>query len=721
MRYLLFFCIGLAAALLYLLSLASANTAISGDYYILLLYVNSALALLMLSVIGYQLRHLYVAAKNKQVGSRLNFRLLISFSLMALIPGLILYLVSVNFLSRSIESWFNVKVESALDGGLSLGQRALDIMLTDIEEKAQNMSVSLALQGVGSRFVQLNDLREKAGVQDAALLSPQGAIIAVSSADPASFLPELPSVPQLRQARSRVYGKIEPIPGKGLYMRVLAPVESLGLAGEMRILQLMQPVPKSLSNTAEAVQEVYQEYQTLSYSRQSIKDIFMLTLTMILLLAMLGALAVAFALSRRMAQPLTVLAEGTRLIASGDFSQQLPSLGHDELSVLVKSFNSMTRQLLDAKTASEQNRQHVESARAYLEAILSHLSSGVMTLNERAELRVYNLSATNILGISLVSLKNKVFTEVAAEAPYLAPFVAVVMQHYQASIEDTEDERYSTQQIEIERSQGQQILMLRVTRLPQGAGHGLVVVFDDVTSMAQAQRDAAWAEVARRLAHEIKNPLTPIQLSAERLAFKLQDKLADKDAEMLLKATDTIVNQVQAMKNMVNEFSEYARTPSVQLVKLDLNALILDVSHLYHTSATKLVTKLQEPLPEITADATMMRQVLHNLLQNAQDALVNTPEPQMLVMTDFDGERVKLMVTDNGTGFSTEVMARVFEPYVTTKSHGTGLGLAIVKKMIEEQGGQIRIDNLPSGGASITISLPVTKAEKQRRRIERIV
>lgn len=726
MRYLLYLCIVLAAGLLYLLSLASANTAISGNYYILLLYINSGLAVLMLGVIGYQLRHLFIAAKQKQVGSRLNFRLLVSFSLMALIPGLIVYLVSVNFLSRSIESWFNVKVESALDGGLRLGQRALDIMLTDIEEKAQNMSVSLALQGVGSRFVQLNDLREKAGVQDAALLTPQGAIIAVSSADPTSFLPELPSVPQLRAARSRVYGKIEPIPGKGLYLRVLVPVESAGLAGEMRILQLMHPVPKTLSNTAEAVQEVYQEYQTLSYSRQSIKDIFMLTLTMILLLAMLGALAVAFALSRRMAQPLTVLAEGTRLIASGDFSQQLPSLGHDELSVLVKSFNSMTRQLLDAKTASEQSRQHVESARAYLEAILSHLSSGVMTINERAELRVYNLSATNILGISLVSLKNKPFAELATEAPYLAPFVAVVMQHYQTPLQQTtddnvNDERHVSQQIAIERALGQQLLMLRVTRLPAGAGHGLVVVFDDITSMAQAQRDAAWAEVARRLAHEIKNPLTPIQLSAERLALKLHDKLADKDAEMLQKATDTIVNQVQAMKNMVNEFSEYARTPSAHLVKLDLNALIQDVSHLYHTSSVKLTTKLQDPLPAIMADATMMRQILHNLLQNAQDALVNTVAPQMTVSTDFDGERVKLVVSDNGAGFSNEVMARAFEPYVTTKSHGTGLGLAIVKKMVEEQGGQIRIENLTQGGACITISLTMSRAEKQKRRVERIV
>jgi nitrogen fixation/metabolism regulation signal transduction histidine kinase len=720
MRYVLILSITLAAGLLYLLSLASANTAISGDYYIILLYINAGLAVLLLGVIGYQLRHLYRTTKSRQVGSKLNFRLLVTFALMALIPGMIVYLVSVNFLSRSIESWFNVKVESALDGGLNLGQRALDIMLSDVKEKAQSMSVSLSLQTARSHYAQLNDLREKAGIQDAALLSPQGAILAVSSADPTSFLPELPTVPQLRQARRGVYGKIEPIPGKGLYMRVLVPVEPLGIIGELRILQLMQPVPQALSNTAESVQDVYREYQTLSYSRQSIKDIFMLTLTMILLLSMLGALIIAFALSRRMAQPLTVLAEGTRLIASGDYSQQLPSFGKDELSVLVKSFNSMTRQLQEARIASEQSRQHVESARAYLEAILSHLSSGVMTINERAELRVYNLAATNILGISLVGFKNKVFTGIATENLYLYPFVEIVMRHYDETLQFDRHERHLTSQIEIENVHGKQILMLRVTRLPEGAGHGLVVVFDDVTVMAQAQRDAAWAEVARRLAHEIKNPLTPIQLSAERLQFKLHDKLDSKDAEMLLKSTDTIVNQVQAMKNMVNEFSEYARTPAALLVKLDLNALIKDVSRLYNGSTVKLELVLQQQLPEVQADATMMRQILHNLLQNAQDAMSHVEHPQVTIMTDNEGERVKLSVTDNGGGFPTDVMARVFEPYVTTKSHGTGLGLAIVKKMIEEQRGQIRIDNLPQGGASVTIYLPVDK-QQQRRRVERIV
>ncbi len=714
MRYILYFSIALGASLLILLSLASANTAISGDYYIVLIYTNIALALLLFGLICYQLWHLYQSAKAKKVGSRLNVRLLTSFALMAIIPGLIVYMVSVNFLSRSIESWFNVKVESALDGGLSLGQRALDIMLSEVEEKAENMALSLTLQTSANHYSVLNDLRDKAGIQEATLLTPQGAIISVSSVNTDDFLPELPSATQLRQARKKLYSKIEPVAGKGLYMRVLAPVEVQGLTGEMRILQLMQPVPRALSNTAESVQAVYQDYQALSYSRGSLKDIFMLTLTMVLLLSMLSALAIAFALSRRLSQPLSLLAEGTKLIATGDYSQELPAYGNDELGVLVKSFNSMTRQLRDAKEASEHNRLRVEAARAYLEATLAHLSSGVMTINDRAELRVYNLAATNILGISLVSFKNKVFTEIAMAHEHLTEFIDIVMQHYDATQALEDVERNTSKQIEVTFGTEKKALMLRISRLPEGSGHGVVVVFDDVTTMAQAQRDAAWAEVARRLAHEIKNPLTPIQLSAERMRHKLFDKLQTQDADMLARATDTIVNQVQAMKNMVNEFSEYARTPSAQLVNLDINDLIQDVSRLYNTSSVELTLTLQPKLPMVVVDATMMRQILHNLLQNAQDALVEQRWPKIALNSEIDGERVKLSVTDNGSGFSPELIASAFEPYVTTKSHGTGLGLAIVKKMIEEQQGQIRIDNLPQGGACITIWLQAEKRKTKR-------
>ena len=720
MRYILLVSAALGVALLYLLSLASANTAISGDYYKILLYLNIGLAGALIILIGYQLFALYKKIRGGVMGSRLTLRLLGTFALMAIIPGLIVYLVSVNFLTRSIESWFNVKVESALDGGLSLGQRALDIMLKDVEEKAENMATSLAFQPTRSQYSLLNDLREKSGVQDATLLSLQGRILSVSSSDPTSFLPELPSIPQLRQAQNRVYGKIEPIPNKGLYLRVLAPVNVQEIAGETRILQLLQPVPKSLSNTAEAVQDVYRDYQELSYSRDSLKDVFKLTLTLVLMLSMLSALAIAFVLSRRLSQPLTVLAEGTRAIASGDYSTMLPEHGKDELGILVKSFNSMTRQLDDATKASERNRARVEAARGYLETILAHLSSGVLAINEKAELRTYNVAASNILGISLILFENQPFIKITENHAFLAEFVSLVQTHFELTKASELQKTELTRQIEIIRPQGKQLLLVRATRLPSNnnaADNGFVVVFDDVTTMVQAQRDAAWGEVARRLAHEIKNPLTPIQLSAERLQHKLSSKLGADDAHVLQRATDTIVNQVSAMKTMVNEFSEYARAPSANLRKLNLNKLIKDVSALYENASTesaqaKITYHLAVDLPDIKGDATMLRQVLHNLMQNAQDALKSVENPLVLVQTSFDDANIKLIVQDNGQGFPADLLTRAFEPYVTTKAHGTGLGLAIVKKMIEEHHGQIKIENNPTGGACITIVLPMDKSNK---------
>ena len=731
MRYILIISAALGVALLYLLSLASANTAISGDYYKILLYLNITLAGALIVLIGFQLWSLYKKIKGGVMGSRLTLRLLGTFALMAIIPGLIVYLVSVNFLTRSIESWFNVKVESALDGGLSLGQRALDIMLKDVEEKAENMATTLAFQPTRSQYSLLNDLREKSGIQDATLLSLQGRILSVSSGDPTSFLPELPSIPQLRQAQTRVYGKIEPIHNKGLYLRVLAPVNVQEIAGETRILQLLQPVPKSLSNTAEAVQDVYRDYQELSYSRDSLKDVFKLTLTLVLMLSMLSALAIAFVLSRRLSQPLTVLAEGTRAIASGDYSTMLPEHGKDELGILVKSFNSMTRQLDDATQATERNRARVEAARGYLETILAHLSSGVLAINENAELRTYNLAASNILGINLLLFENKPFIKITENQPFLAEFVSLVQTHFELTKASELQKTELTRQIEIVRPQGKQLLLVRATRLPSNnnaTDNGFVVVFDDVTTMVQAQRDAAWGEVARRLAHEIKNPLTPIQLSAERLQHKLSSKLNVDDAHVLQRATDTIVNQVSAMKTMVNEFSEYARAPSANLSKLNLNKLIKDVSVLYentrdeHANAdavqAKITYNLAVDLPNIKGDATMLRQVLHNLMQNAQDALKLVESPTILVQTSFDDTNIKLMVKDNGQGFPVDLLSHAFEPYVTTKAHGTGLGLAIVKKMIEEHHGQIKIENNPTGGACITIVLPIDKNNSVRLNVK---
>ena len=711
MRYLIAIAALVGALLLFLLSKASSNSEfISGSSYTIVLLLSGFFILSLIAIIANQIKKLFRNIKKDVMGSRLSMRLVISFTLMAVIPGLIVYLVSVNFLTRSIESWFNVKVESALDGGLKLGQKALDIMLTDLELKAERMALSLSSLPATSQYAALSDLREKTGVQDATIISDQGKIIAVSSNDAESFLPALPTLIQLKQAENNIYGKIEPITNKGLYLRVLAPINGTSVSNERLILQILQPVPNSLSTLAESVQDVFQDYQKLSYSRDSLKLIFSITLTLVLILAILTAVAIGFLLSRKLSEPLALLAEGTKKIAKGNFKTMLPEKGKDELGVLVRSFNSMTRQLDQATQTSENNQIRLESARSYLETVLAHLSSGVIVINDAMEIKSFNIAASKILQVDLSKNKDQLLTSISNKNKLLKDFVVSIQEEIKTSNRKMQPE--IIKQFEIRYEKNNQVLSLQITTLPQNKVNNYVLMIDDITMMIQAQRNAAWSEVARRLAHEIKNPLTPIQLSAERIKHKLGSKLNKDDTEILDKAVSTIVNQVDAMKTMVNEFSEYARAPKLNLESTDINETIIEISHLFENSGIKITTNLLKGLPKIKVDANMMRQVLINLIQNAQDAMVsNTKKPSIKINTNKYKNYLVLSIEDNGPGFSEDILKKAFEPYVTTKSHGTGLGLAIVKKIIEEHEGIIVVENIKSGGAHINIQLPIAKSK----------
>ena len=711
MRYLIAIATLVGASLLFLLSKASSSSEfISGSSYTVVLILSGIFILSLIAIIANQIKKLFRNIKKDVMGSRLSMRLVISFTLMAVIPGLIVYLVSVNFLTRSIESWFNVKVESALDGGLKLGQKALDIMLTDLELKAGRMALTLSSMPTTSQYAALSDLREKTGVQDATIISDQGKIIAVSSNDAESFLPALPTLIQLKQAENNIYGKIEPITNKGLYLRVLAPINGTSVSNERLILQILQPVPNSLSTLAESVQDVFQDYQKLSYSRDSLKLIFSITLTLVLMLAILTAVAIGFLLSRKLSEPLALLAEGTKKIAKGNFKTMLPEKGKDELGVLVRSFNSMTRQLDQATQTSENNQIRLESARSYLETVLAHLSSGVIVINDAMEIKSFNIAASKILQVDLSKNKDQLLTSISNKNKLLKDFIVSIQEEIKTSNRKMQPE--IIKQFEIRYEKNNQVLSLQITTLPQNKVNNYVLMIDDITMMIQAQRNAAWSEVARRLAHEIKNPLTPIQLSAERIKHKLGSKLNKDDTEILDKAVSTIVNQVDAMKTMVNEFSEYARAPKLNLESTDINETIIEISHLFENSGIKITTNLLKGLPKIKVDANMMRQVLINLIQNAQDAMVsNTKKPSIKINTNKYKNYLVLSIEDNGPGFSEDILKKAFEPYVTTKSHGTGLGLAIVKKIIEEHEGIIVVENIKSGGAHINIQLPIAKSK----------
>jgi len=664
------------------------------------------LALGMLGLVGWQLRTLWRDYQAQVFGARLKLRLMLMFGVIAVLPGALVYGVSVQFVTRSIESWFDVRVEKALESGLHLGRSALDSLLADVVEKGRSMAGELSDIQETSRRSALLRLREEKGVQTAALFSVGGQLLSSATAELSSLMPDLPSQAQLKQARnSRSIGTVE---GDGgiLYLRVLVPVSARDMFEEPRILQLTQPVPTALAQDADAVQGVYRDYQELQLARDGLTRIYALTLTLTVLVALFGAFALAYLMARRLVAPLYILAEGTQAVAQGDFSPRQAIYSGDELGVLTQSFNRMTRQLDDARRDTERHRAELESARGYLESILANLSTGVLVFDRRFVLRTVNEGALTILNDDF----DGVVSVAVDEWPRQQALGTFIREQFAA----TEENEWQAQ-LELERPNGMpQVLLLRGSRLPETSGGGDVVVFDDVTRLIAAQRSAAWGEVARRLAHEIKNPLTPIQLSAERLQFKLADKLANGDADMLARGTQTIINQVQAMKRMVDDFRDYARLPAPEVAPLDLNELIREVLGLYESSSAAITTELADDLGPILGDATQLRQIIHNLLRNAEDALEGRDGARIVIRTQQDNRHARLSLADNGPGFPVDLLPRIFEPYVTTKARGTGLGLPIVKKIVDEHQGSIEISNAPEGGARIDIRLPLVKVEEAK-------
>lgn len=768
LRYLLIMGGAAVTVLLFLLASASENTAAFDKHYPWLLGLNALVAAGLLVLVTLLLARLYQRYRRGRFGSKLMTRLVLLFAAVGILPGVIIYTVSVQFVSRSIESWFDVRVESALESGLNLGRSALESSLADLNAKARNMALQLADTSDSSRVTQLSRLRDQGLMQEATIVSANGRLIATDGGRLGALLSDLPTKTMLRQARTtrgfsavesgaEVQESSEKNNGQGaasfesnaldavtsLRMRVVVLIptatNAISLKSEQRYLQLVQPVPTSLAANAEALRDAYSEYQERSLGRTGLRKIYIVTLTLTLLLAIFGAITSAFVIADDLAQPLLLLAEGTQAVAKGDFSPRPIVTTSDELGTLTKSFNSMTRQLYDARAAVEKNRTELENAKAYLETVLGNMSAGVMVLDAEFKLLTCNESVERILEHPFEELIGRPITAIEGIAVFAkAITTAFSEQNAQSAGGETVDGIHWQHQIEIPRMVDQSdakanaeshmasdignhiILLARGSRLPIESGIGYLVVFDNISDVISAQRSIAWGEVARRLAHEIKNPLTPIQLSAERLQMKLAGKLSEQDATILSKSTTTIVNQVSAMKRMVDDFRDYAKTPPAILSPLDLNALIEEILNLYIGGDERDIIHviLEKNLPQVMGDATQLRQVVHNLLQNAQDAVVERKDAtpaRIDVATETvhyqssEGEvrsAVRLSITDNGPGFSPKILARAFEPYVTSKPRGTGLGLAMVKKIIEEHGGRIDIQNRTDGnGAKILILL----------------
>lgn len=668
-------------------------------------------------------RKLYALVRDYRAhapGSRLKARTVQMFSLLALAPILVTYFFSVNAINRGIDSWFDSKVSTGLEDALALSRAALSLRMREFGAHTTALASDLHSVSDYEMMSQLDRYRRIAGASELIVVSDGGRIIAASTDFASATLPALPAPEVLLQARQRQgYVSLDPAPGGGYRVIAAMPVGNGG-NGETRLLVASYPVPEQLAGLADGVRAAYAQYGQHVYQRPYLKSTFTLTLTIVLLLSALGAVYGAFFWATRLVKPVQDLIEGTRAVGQGDLDLKLALPSNDELGYLVGSFNDMTKRLARARSDAEANRAAVEQERARLAVILARLSTGVISVDADFNLRTANQAASNILGVDLEAAVGSPLSTLADSEPSVAQFVSACSQHLAAGDRDWREP------VPLITEHGRRELMVASTTLPadDGASAGLVIVFDDISTLLQAQRDAAWGEVARRLAHEIKNPLTPIQLSADRMRRRLLSQLDAKDAEILERGTHTIVQQVEAMRQMVNAFSEYARAPSLDLVPIDINQLVSEVTDLYrsHGSAVSSATPVSVRLeldPEagmVLADRGRLRQVLNNLLTNAFEALEGQADAVVSIETHdvaIDGHSlVELVVVDNGPGFQSVTGGQMFDPYVTSKPKGTGLGLAIVKKIIDEHGGSIEAENTPEGGARVRALLPRDEAAR---------
>jgi len=720
--------LGALLVLAFLLGFASPESRFYERNFVWLFWVNVLVAALLAVVVALVALRLVLRLRQGKFGSRLLIKLAGIFAIVGVLPGVVIYTVSYQFVSRSIEAWFDVQVAGALDAGLALGKATLEAQSAELAAKARIAAERVGELSQGLSPLSLERLREQMGASEVSLVGQGGAVLLTAGGEAGAGTPERPPPTLLRQARSNGSASlIEGLDdealaaggGAGPRVRALARVprsQVLLTLGEDRFLMATQPIARALAANALAVQAAYSEYQQRALARDSLRRMYVGTLTLTLVLAVFAAVLLAVVLGNQLAKPLLLLADGMRQVAGGDLTRKPVFDSHDELGGLTRSFADMTAQLAEARSEVHRGIGALEAARARLQTILDTLTAGVIVFDREGRIDTVNPGATRILQRPLSAWRGRRLSDL----PALDNFAQAVEQRFE--LLDTSPELGERDQwqdsFDLQRGDGATLtLLVRGAVLLAGAR---LMVFDDITEVVSAQRSAAWAEVARRLAHEIKNPLTPIQLSAERLAHRLGASLQGAELALLTRSVHTIVTQVQAMQNLVNEFRDYARLPAARMAPLDLNALAQEVLALYGQAQDNglLLAQLEPGLPAILGDVPQLRQVIHNLVQNALDAVADRPDGLVELATHSargeDGalRAVRLSVIDNGPGFADKVLKRAFEPYVTTKAKGTGLGLAVVKKIADEHAAKLRAANLrardqpdgPVTGARVSLS-----------------
>jgi nitrogen fixation/metabolism regulation signal transduction histidine kinase len=705
--------VGLVLVALFLLSRTAQNSDDFDRLHNVILAINIAGVIVLFVFLVGNLARLLKEYRTHVPGAKLKARIVGMFVGLAVLPLLVVFYFSIQFINRGIDTWFSADVGEGLENALALSRAALEMQMRQHLYATQQISQRLGEVNERQLIFELSMLRRESGASEITIYGSNNQILATSSDSSAGALPRpLAEEVLLQTQQDRPYVALDP---DDFEIRTAVTFSYRGGREPIGVLQAHFPVTERLARMAQSVERSYNEYQELVFLRAPLKSTFSLTLTVVLMLSLLAAIYGAFVLSRRLVQPIQDLVAGTRAVAEGDFSTRLPTPTRDEIGFLISSFNDMTQRLASARREASLSQALVEAERANLEVILARLSTGVLALENDMRIRTANQASGAILGVDLEHRSGELLADVAKGRPLLEQFYDVAQVHLGSG------ETEWREQLVLRGEVGRRVLTCACTTLPGDESHaaGYVIVFDDITALLQAQRDAAWGEVARRLAHEIKNPLTPIQLSAERMRRKYLDSMSEDEGQILDRATHTIVQQVEAMKEMVNAFSDYARAPDIELGVFDMDKLVHEVIDLYRAQESGInITLTSDPtMPLIEADIGRVRQILHNLLRNATEALENTRDGCIDVhvsVSEIDGINFLLIkVEDNGPGFKEGSVSQVFDPYVTTKPKGTGLGLAIVKKLVEEHIGSIRAYNHAEGGAVISIRLPLNEAARE--------
>ena len=710
-------CIGAALfifmlAALLLMSRALQNSALFDRYYAGLLLFNAAGLVSLLILIGLNIKRLIRQFRARVAGSRMTLRMLLLFSVLAVTPVLIVYYFSLDFLHRGIDSWFDLRVEEALDDSLELSRLALDVRMRELLKTTEQTADELAdIEPAGVVF-EIDKTRARINADELTLMARNGAVIASSASDTGSLAPDSPGETVLLQLlQSGTYINLDLVKNRGLLIRVVVSLPAADIGQEPRLLQALFPISERMNQLAGSVQSAYIDYKELSYLREQLKISFIIILTLVLLFSIFSAVWAAFYSAGRLAAPVKDLASGARAVAGGDYTIRLPVPGHDELGFLVASFNDMTDKIAAANHSAKESQRRAEAQRAYLETVLSCLTAGVMVFNRDGQLERANIAAAEILEAELADRRDNL-DSLAAKYPRLAPLLKCISNNVEEGMDDWRE------QITLPDQTGGQILMINGATLTGagGAGRGHVIVLDEITALVKGQRDAARSEIARRLVHEIKNPLTPIQLAAERLRHKYLAAMDKKNAATLDRMTNTIVQQVATMKTMVNNFSEYARAPEFKPVEIRIEGLLREALDLFGNldSGNRISTRIEADLPAITGDEGKLRQVFNNLLSNAVEANRIRHDNSLTVSAgriNVAGRAmIEIRIKDHGPGLDAGPAGAIFEPYVTGKPAGTGLGLAIVKRIIAEHKGQVWLENNPEGpGATAVVRLAARK------------